>query len=198
MPRSIAVVGQFAAGKSTVAEYLVEDYGYTRLSLARGIKEIGARLYNDGRPIEKQQSYSVTAPNGAPIRLSGREVLQQLGQVVKDFDRDFWLRWLAADMADSTPPFVIDDCRFPFEAEFLKSRGFVVIKLLVTKGERMKRYEATYGRLPTEAEMNHPSETEVSNIVPDHILDGLNRPHAIAKDAFSLAVTTWMDEASVA
>lgn len=184
MPSNIAVVGQFAAGKTTVANVLVEEYGFTRLSLARGIKEMAARLYNGGQPIDKNGTYEVTNINSP---LSGREVLQQLGQVVKSFDRDFWLRWLVADMAEAEGPFVIDDCRFPFEADFLSDNDFVIVKIDTPEGVRLQRYYDTYGRFPTASELNHPSETEVASIEPDWTLSGLARPSELAHKAFMFA-----------
>ena len=188
MPLNIAVVGQFAAGKTTIANALIEEYCYTRLMLANGIKQMAARLYNGGDPVAKNGYYDVTDVAGDPLKLSGREVLQELGQVVKSFDRDFWLRWLEADMRENEGPFVIDDCRFPFEADYLRERGWVIVKVETPNLIRMKRYEKTYGRMPTETELNHPSETEVPLIVPDLRVDGTIPAIASARQAFKVAM----------
>ena len=187
MPRNIAVVGQFAAGKTTVANLLVEQYGFTRISMAAPFKKMAARLYNNGQPIDKSDVYEVTHPNGGIVLKSGREMLQDLGQVVKNFDRDFWLRWLAADIRDMEGPFVIDDVRFPFEADFLRGLDFTIVKLVVPDEVRMERYEKVYGRLPTQAELAHPSETEVAKIDPDFIMLGTDKPQALAYNAFMAA-----------
>lgn len=183
--RSVAIVGGFAAGKTTLADYLVEHHGYTRVSFARRLKEVAAAVYNKGAPIEKNGTYEVSEPlvevhsmeyvSPETMTLSGREVLQNLGQSVKHLDRDFWIRWLLADVeggAYGDGPFVSDDTRFPYEAKALRARDFIIVRLELPLRERMERYERLYGRAPTRSEMSHPSEVESFKIKADLILSG--------------------------
>lgn len=187
--RNLAIVGGFAAGKTTLSEGLVQQ-GYTRVSFARYLKEIASRIYNEGVQLDKVGEYSVTSLNGLTGTLSGREILQQLGQAVKALDRDFWIKSLMADLDNGNygdGPFVTDDCRFPYEADALRNSGFMIVKLDVGLDVRIQRYEQTYGRKPTPEELVHPSEIELVDIVPDFRLDGTMEPKTILATAIGVA-----------
>lgn len=173
--RSIAIVGEFAAGKTTLADYLVQHYGYTRVSFAHRLKEVAAAVYNGGLPIEKNLMYPVVKSDIGGCELSGRAILQELGQSVKALDEHFWIRWLLADIDAGLygdGPFVSDDTRFPYEADALRTRGFMVARLSTPTPVRLTRYEQLYGRRPTDAEMRHPSEVESRKIEEDFSLNG--------------------------
>lgn len=187
--KDVAIVGQFCAGKTTLADYLVDHHGYTRVSFAGRLKEIAATVYNQDTPIPKDAWFNGfrqnTDLNGPYIRnLSGRQLLQQLGQAVKQLDELFWVKWLLRDMDEGVygaGPFVTDDCRFDFEADALRERGFDVVKIETPERERFDRYQRLYGRFPNPEELGHPSETEVVNIYFDHELDGTRPVEDIAK-----------------
>lgn len=190
MRENIAIVGEFASGKTTLAEYLIENYRYTRLSFAKRLKEVAEQVYHPVfrtgiGGVEKTGRYEVWPLDETnPVDVSGREILQRLGQSVKELDKLFWVRWMLNDMEagrSGTGPFVIDDCRFPYEADALRERGFIVARLVTPLDVRMNRYELSYGRRPTPAEMNHPSETEVQNIKWDALLDGTKPVEILAE-----------------
>ena len=181
--RDIAIVGGFGAGKTTLSDALVEA-GYTRVSFAALLKEMAARAY--GGPIEKGLGYYVTdLSTGKDREITGRRVLQELGQAVKAMDRDFWVNALLNDIADGkygSGPFVTDDCRFPYEAKALHAEGFIVVKLEVPLAVRIERYNDSYGVYPTEAETHHESEIELEDIEVDYTLNGEN-PRRYIRDA---------------
>lgn len=174
---NVAIVGKMGAGKSSLANHLVDVHQYTRVANAGALKELAAMAYG---PIDKSETYRVTREDDMAWEqayreqeISGRQVLQGIGQIVKEFDRDFWLKAMVRDMqTKGNGPFVCDDTRFPFEAEFLRERGWIIAKLYVDKEVRAERYERLYGRAPTLAELSHPSETEVDDIVEDIGLSG--------------------------
>ena len=173
--RSVAIVGEFASGKTTLADYLVEHYGYTRVSFAKRLKEVAAAVYNGGLPIEKNLMYGVEHAELGPMEYSGRVIQQELGHSVKSLDAHFWIRWLLSDIdsgAYGDGPYVSDDTRFPYEADALRARGFAIVRLKTPLPVRNQRYVELYGRSPTQAEMNHPSEVETRKIEADLILDG--------------------------
>lgn len=173
--RSVAIVGPFASGKTTLADYLVEHHGYTRVSFAKRLKEVAAAVYNGGLPIEKNLMYPVVKEGIGGIELSGRAILQELGQSVKALDEQFWIRWLLSDIDAGEygdGPFVSDDTRFPYEADALRARGFQIARLSTPIHVRMARYLDLYGRHPTVEEMNHASEVETSKIEADFTIKG--------------------------
>lgn len=190
--RNLAIVGGFAAGKTTLSDGLVQQ-GYTRVSFARYLKQIAARIYNEGVEIDKVGQYPVVSLDGVPGVLSGREVLQQLGQAVKALDRDFWIKSLFTDLDNGNyggGPWVTDDCRFPYEADALREGGFTIVKLDVPLDTRIQRYEKTYGRKPTPEELVHPSEIELVDIVPDFVLDGEREPKDILIEAYQIGAAS--------
>lgn len=186
---NLAIVGGFAAGKTTLSDGLVQQ-GYTRVSFARYLKQIAARIYNDGVELDKAGTYVVTGlEDGLSYAISGRMVLQQLGQAVKALDRDFWIKSLLADLDNGNygdGPYVTDDCRFPYEAKALRDEGFKIVLLDTPLNVRIRRYEKTYGRQPTPEELVHSSEIELVDIVPDYIVDGSQEPKAILSQVYAI------------
>lgn len=170
---NVAIVGKMGAGKSSLANHLVDVHKYTRVANAGALKTLAQMAYG---PIDKGETYRVTRnadmawtthDDWREFEVSGREILQGIGQTLKEFDRDIWLKAMERDMATKQGPFVCDDTRFPFEADYLRNAGWVIVKLYVPKEVRAERYERLYGRVPTAEELSHPSETEVDNIQED-------------------------------
>jgi len=182
--RNVALVGGFGSGKTTAADLLEKVYGYTRVSLARNLKDVAADAINSGRPIEKTSTYGVTDLYGAERRISGRQVLQELGQSVKALDRNLWVRWLVSDIRSGRygpGPYVVDDCRFYYEALALSGGvQFLIGRLEVPEEVRAERYYRTYGLRPTAAELSHPSETEMNLIEADFTVNGEMSPVDVA------------------
>ncbi len=181
---SVAIVGRFASGKTTLANGLAIEHGYRRVSLATRLKEVAASAIGYGTAIEKDVVYEVISLSGSSRLVSGRRVLQELGQSVKQLDRGFWTRWLLSDIASGVygpGPFVVDDCRFPYEASEFGQRGFRIIRLNVPDETRIERYVASYGVAPTPEEMSHPSEAETENIPEDFSVDGTLPPAEVLR-----------------
>ena len=178
--RNVALFGQMASGKSSIANILIDSH-YSRMSFAGPLKSISELAYG---PIEKAETYSVTSLDGNTELISGREVLQRVGQSIKAHDRDFWLRCFFRTVeAFGSTPLVVDDGRFGFECESLRSRGWLIVGITVPLATRRERYRTLYGRYPTPEEESHQSEVEIPDIVDraDLILDGTVDPLTNAK-----------------
>jgi len=184
---NVALFGQMASGKSAIASALV-DSGYIQLAFAQPLKNIAELAYGK---IDKSGDYAVTTLDGDVEIISGREVLQRVGQSIKSHDRDFWLRCFfntAKNYLDT--PLVVDDGRFEFERDYLRRRGWVVVGIKTPDEVRRERYRTVYGRYPREVELNHESEVELPLIIQsaDIILDGTEDPYhnmGIIKDYVS-------------
>lgn len=184
-PPDIALVGRMGSGKSTVAELLTLQ-GYTRISHADGLRQIAAAAYGN---LGKSDTITVARPRarGGYLELSGREVLQQLGQKVKEFDRDFWLSiTLRRALMYPEQPIVNDDTRFMFEAQALRAIGFLIVRINVPLMVRMQRLEALHGRKPTKSEQYHESEREIDDIQVDFELDGTLEPWTLTRSILEL------------
>lgn len=145
----IAFIGHAGSGKTTIAHYMSEYYGYYVRSFATPVKEFASEILL--RPIDK------TDPKD-------RKFLQYLGtELGRARDPDIWIKHFNMEMqnleSDSINHVIVDDCRFINEADYLKSMGFVLIRLVGRQSEMTKETS------------NHSSETEQTSIECDFELD---------------------------
>lgn len=160
--RNVAIFGQMYAGKSTLASALV-DAGYVRLSFAGPLKNVASMAYGN---VEKGRDYEITNLDGTTQRVSGRAILQGVGQSIKSLDRDFWLRCFRRDIQRYLDqPLVVDDGRFIFERDALRELGFLIVGVETPFAERMARAEFISGRRPSDEELEHQSEREIPHIL---------------------------------
>jgi dephospho-CoA kinase len=164
--RNIAIVGKMYAGKTTLANEFVNSHGYTRVMMAGPLKDLARRAY--GEDIQKDKGYDVVNTYGGSGLRSGREILQGIGQSIKQVDRDIWLKIFVND-TQGGGPFVVDDVRFKFEADFLREHGWYIVKVEASKALRVERAIGLTGVEPTESELNHESEIEVDEIYTEYV-----------------------------
>jgi len=165
-----------ASGKSAIAAGLI-DSGYVRLSFAQPLKNIAELAYGK---VDKSGEYEITTLDGVIAMVSGREVLQGVGQSIKSHDRDFWLKCFfnaAKNYLDT--PVVVDDGRFTFERDALSQKGWLIVGIDTPEGIRHERYMSVYGRYPTMTELTHQSEIELPNIIRDAdiVVSGVEDPY---------------------
>jgi hypothetical protein len=190
----LGIVGRMASGKTTVANNLCEHYGFVRYSLASKLKEM-CELHKPGwseqeaypmlmkhlqdlfpgddfRTLHSLASDIITVFADIPV-VDGknRRLLQVVGtDVIRKISPDVWTNYLIRYIDGQMPPnAVVDDVRFRNEAELLRAHRYRIIKLEVPEEERILRLHESYGRPPTDEELNHPSEAEVDTIPDEHI-----------------------------
>lgn len=133
--RLIAFTGLPRSGKDTAADYLVREWGYRRVAFADPLKEAAAILL--GRPLAAMQGANgfdreAVLPEWG---FSTRWFLQILGtECLRDQVRyDFWLmraaRTMQALVAAGETRFVITDCRFENEAQFIRGHGGLIARI---------------------------------------------------------------------
>lgn len=172
MPKNIAIVGKMYAGKTTLAKALVEHHGYTRVAMAGPLKQLALLAY--GEDVVKDKEYAtIDLETGEAVFKSGRAILQGIGQSIKTVDRDIWLKIFINDTAQmAREPYVVDDVRFGFEADYLRSQGWGIVKVHTEEWVRMRRAKSSTGRQPTREELYHESEREVDDIKEQYIYLG--------------------------
>jgi hypothetical protein len=164
--RHIALMGRARSGKDSVAARLVRNYAFTRIAFADPLKGVALRL----NPL-------IPTGYGVHVRLKSlvsdvgweyakdnypevRRVLQTAGQTIRDLDPDFWAN-VAMDKVDAADtwnmPVVVTDVRYPNEAEALRNRGFVLV--------RVQRPD-----LPPQGDDEHESETALNGYPADRVL----------------------------
>lgn len=142
----LGICGHAGSGKDMVADYLIKELHFTKLTLAGPIKEI-ARIYFgiDDEILQRSDK---------PEKV--RWLLQQLGtEIGRTYDPDVWVKCLCRRVRDLPfPKYVVSDVRFPNEAEaIVKELGgdLILIRrpLNPNKGTAM---------------MEHASETSIEKI----------------------------------
>lgn len=130
-PRTlIAFTGLAGSGKSTAAKYLVENHGFTRVRFAGPLKDMLRALGLDESEIEGDRKET-------PCELLGgktpRKAMQYLGdewgrQLIA---QDLWIRAFNAALAKVPvgTPVVVDDARYPNEADAIVAAGGVLVRV---------------------------------------------------------------------
>jgi len=112
----MAFSGKMQVGKTTSADYLVQKYGFIKLSFAGKLKEIAKDLW----------------PEQFECGQKPRKLLQDLGMKMREIDQDVWVNYVLR-IVRSLPKesnIVIDDLRFMNEYKALKNEGFFVVRIL--------------------------------------------------------------------
>jgi hypothetical protein len=152
----VCLIGAAGAGKTTAAELLVKDYGYTRLSFAEPLKVM----------LDTQ---------------TDRRRLQEFGtDVVRAYEPDAWVRlflwgkrlrlesWEAGSFTGQAGPFVVDDARFENEIAQLIQDDFVIARVAASLDTRIERLRAN-GKY-VEGMFEHASEKELAHYQTEHLI----------------------------
>ncbi len=163
----IAICGLQGSGKDTVGSYLINKYGFTKLSFAGVLKDIVAIIFGWNREmlegatkesrdwreeVDSWWSKKLQIPN-----LSPRYVLQYFGTDLfrNHFHPDIWVICVERQLSKYSNC-VITDCRFPNEIEMLRSNGAKIIK--ITRGMLPEWYQLYESDKIIEPDGIHPSE----------------------------------------
>lgn len=144
----IAFCGFAGEGKTTAADYLCQEHGFRKASLADPIKSmihtflrdqgINPKWFGKDDPIDM-------IPGSPSLRYLWQTLGTEWGRNL--VDQEVWLQALIGRIQ---PPVVVDDVRFKNEADFLRQHGFWII--------RIKAFGSSD---------DHPSESEIPDI-PSH------------------------------
>ena len=133
----VGLSGYARAGKDTVAEVIVSRHGFARGSFAAALKRVLVALdpiVLDGRRLSEIDGAVEQTPSGPVLAEAAKEMpevrrlLQRLGTDAgrSVLGKDVWVNALL-----ERPPgrLVLSDCRFPNEADAIRSRGGVVLRV---------------------------------------------------------------------
>ncbi len=127
-PHIIALSGPRACGKSTIANHLVNNHGYTRIAFADALRDIAAVAGSDF--------------------INDRLYLARLGEKLRGQVPDFLLQAVKNRLDSIDGHVVIEDIRFPSEVEFCKSIGVTTIRFdipIETQRERLANRDGKVG-----------------------------------------------------
>lgn len=151
----IGLCGKAGSGKSTAAEFLVERRGCKRIAFATPLKQMFAPFnimeWNLADPEFKTRKCDEL------MGLTPRRAMQTLGDWGRALHPDFWIYHFERRIEYVLSPIVVDDVRFPNEADCIRRHGGKVIRLY-----RDKKPEINLDP--------HTSETSVEEVVADSYL----------------------------
>jgi len=138
----IAFSGKMQVGKTTSADYLVQKYGFIKLSFAGKLKEIAKDLWSEQFECNQKP----------------RKLLQDLGMKMREIDQDVWVNYVLriVHILPKDSNIVIDDLRFMNEYKALKNEGFFIVRIIRD--------------VPPSPFDDHPSEKEVEQMPYDVLL----------------------------
>lgn len=113
----IGLTGLMNSGKTTIADYLIVQHGFTRLKFAAGLKDMMRALGLLESEIEGALKEVPSAQlNGRTPRYAMQTLGTEWGRV--HMGQDFWVNLLVQKVHSfyGGKDVVIDDCRFPNEA----------------------------------------------------------------------------------
>lgn len=154
MPHSdmtlIFLMGRQRAGKDTVADYLVKEYGFEKLALADEVKDIAKDYFG--------------------MEEKDRGLLIQIGTKMREIDPDVWINilWRLVSLRHrfGVDRFVIPDVRFPNEYEFFQKQGGIPVRVDAPWSIRHLRpgYDEEFESDPTETQLDeYPSKITLFN-----------------------------------
>lgn len=150
---NLSLSGWMRSGKDTIASFLIEEYGYTKLSFAGALKAEVAR--GVGCRIEEMDE--------EPLHTQIRPVLQAWGtEFRRSQDPDYWVKQaLVAIEAMGNDPIVFTDTRFVNELEALRGKGFITVEVRMSQIDVERALRAA-GKNEEEVDkmLSHPSERD--------------------------------------
>lgn len=132
----IGLAGYAQSGKDTVAKYLVENHGYTRIAFADKIREfvyemnplISGNNFRSGQTVKDM--VDELGWDIAKQVTDVRQILQRTGVAAREvFGKDFWVEAALADTYKGAK-YVITDVRFKNEVEAIERRDGQLVRVI--------------------------------------------------------------------
>lgn len=181
VPRVLALSGWRKSGKDTTADFLVREYGYTKLSFAAKLKDMVSTTYGVERALLDSQTHKemplyhlpACTTDAFTVRIhemlgselkSGYWTPRALcileGSIKRAVNANFWVKSVASDIlaAPSRDKFVISDMRYTSEADTLR----ILLPTVITL--RIDRFETIDTLDPSERDLdNYKFDIELGN-----------------------------------
>lgn len=172
----IALQGEIASGKSTLADYMAGQYDWYVMRYSDSLKWALCEALNW---FEDETAKEYFADDIASDKNKYRRALQELGSVL-GFDKGVGVASSLKDWKQNrdsvNQPVIFDNVRFPAQFELLKPHGFLLVELDLDDNTRVRRVrEMGY----TSEQINHVSEK--SRPMPDIILNANGSVEEVAE-----------------
>lgn len=176
----VAFVGKMRSGKTTAAEWMVENRGYTRYAFGDEVKIAASGMMNaleaymNNGDIEVE--WDINLINEHKKEPGIRQLIQitgdELGRSLVGHS-NVWVHKLIEKVDnESSSNIVVDDVRYPNEFAALMSRGFRMIRIeRVPERERVKELKHLYGEEKVKEMLQHPSEMLMDDFQCDEFIE---------------------------
>ena len=139
---NIIIFGQMGAGKSTVANYLRDNYGYSKFSL-------GSKIHSECKTHGKET----------------RTEMQSYGQAMRNiFGIDVWCDYVN-DQTFNKDKVVIDDARQINEYDYFINLGFLPIAVVADDNKRIERLNKRVDYVIDPNTFNHETEVQARTCI---------------------------------
>lgn len=176
-PLRLAIAGNIASGKSTLANNIVvwgerNNMDIRRIGFGDAVKYAAQCFFNKDQTIHKD-----------------RPLLLGIGTKMREIDPDVWINIVIRTVEDNPHThWIVDDLRFHNEFEALRNAGFMLVKLDVPEHVRFGRIVSKYSNEDAEHHIRadlHESEQEVAKERMNHEFDAVvQHNHNTTKNAF--------------
>lgn len=178
----IGIIGNIGSGKSTVSEYLVNNYNYEEYSFASPIKNIAINMGFDYNQVYGSQINKLEINKYWGI--SGREFMQKIGtefgrNIIHDIlpnmnigkSNSLWVKIFEIKYenhvkTNNNKSVVVSDCRFENEIQSIRDRGGYIIKIVRDKATPVANEKKIDDKI-----YNHSSEMHISNLYYDSVIN---------------------------
>ena len=175
----IGICGLIGSGKGTVADYLIDQHSFQKISFADKLKDAVSEMFDWPRPMLEGITPQSRAWRERPDQfwsqefgrdITPRYVLQVFGTecMRKGFYDGIWVSLVKKRIQENpTVNWVIPDTRFPNEVDMVKSVGGQV--WCIKRGKNPKWFD-DYKHLSIEPKNIHASEWAWANADFDHVI----------------------------
>lgn len=120
----IAICGKICSGKSTLADALAENFNLRKISFATPVKMYAQEIFG--------------------MKHKDRELIQDFAEKIKEINPNVWVEYLDRLISETEDDIIIDDLRFVNEYEYLKTKGFFIIRINIEMIDQIRRIKKTY------------------------------------------------------
>lgn len=169
--KKVAFIGRMFSGKTTASNILVQDMGFVKLAFADPVKIVSAAMLDQMNAYLRVYDLPALNSNGAwdydtiqkrkkepQVRKLLQLVGTELGRELVGYE-NIWVDILLKS-AEDLECVVVDDCRFPNEADALREHGFRIVRVDRPVEDRLTLMRKAYPH-DLESIMDHPSETSL-------------------------------------
>ena len=172
-PLIVAFTGLAGSGKDASADHLCGTYGFVRASFAEALKDMAANLLDEANVDYSHlfERHLKEKPIAALHGVSGRQIMQTLGDWGRALHADWWVtllaRRLGLDGGPSSAPvhdrIVITDVRMPNEAAWVLQHHGLLLRLQRDQAQPVRQHDSELHvhRLPASVDIDNNGPTLV-------------------------------------